>query len=873
MRHTSRLFILLVSSVAASRASILRAEDRVTYSDHVRPILASRCLNCHNPDKARAALDLSTYATTMTGGSSGKIVQAGNPDGSVLLGVITHKREPFMPLNSAPIPDAEIDIIRRWIAGGCLESLSSKPTAPPPAPTQSTPIAATPAKPNEKLIVRYPLANIVTSPRGGPVTDIALHPAHPLAAIVGQHQLLLYDIARTNLLGVLPFNPGFPQSLRFSRNGLVLIAAGGEGAKSGRVAVFSTTDGRLLASIGDESDAVRAADIDPAQSRIALGGPARVVKIYSITDNHLIQRLDKHTDWITCVAYSPDGVLLATADRGGNLHLWEADSLAPYLALPNHPAPITALDWRPDSNLLATACEDGHIRWFEINGGATIKEWNAHDGGCMSVRFTSDARTITAGRDRNIKLWDAAAAAVRTFGPLDDIALAAAFDIATHRIIGGDAGGTVRVFSADDGKPLGDLSTNPISYAEQLAAATAALDVATKSLSGAAEARKSAEANSAGALKVLAQAQLETAAADQTLASAENAAKIATTQLVASAAASSKASTSESPGLSATTAPATTQPLQIMLAQVDPAGRKSIDQQLATARATVDQARAKLTQSKADADSAQKVAAQAITAHESAIAAQTHASARLAMWQAGAVRADLDSADDALQKEEAQFAPIAQKAQSSAQAAQKAANELAAAKARLGSAPALLEQLLAESNAADARVKSLQQSLTEKNKIATDRAIRAADFAASVEQLKTANTPVSQPATSTAPSDPDPQATAAIAKATEALTLLQQSATTAAEAAQQVAAELKTAEAAIAASLSRAAAAADERAKLPDQIVQLESSLKAAEATAAADAATAQSARAPVDAAHQHVTDLKKKYDAALLPAGPSCTF
>ena len=37
------------------------AADKITYDDHIFPIFESKCLNCHNPDKKKGDLDLSTY--------------------------------------------------------------------------------------------------------------------------------------------------------------------------------------------------------------------------------------------------------------------------------------------------------------------------------------------------------------------------------------------------------------------------------------------------------------------------------------------------------------------------------------------------------------------------------------------------------------------------------------------------------------------------------------------------------------------------------------------------------------------------------------------------------------------------------------------
>src|SRR5436190_13807153 len=85
-------------------AGIAHAQDKVTYQDHVRPIFENRCLNCHNAEKKKGGLDLSTFGGTMAGGSGGVSVEPGEPSASALFKSVTHTAEPFMPPKSDKIP-------------------------------------------------------------------------------------------------------------------------------------------------------------------------------------------------------------------------------------------------------------------------------------------------------------------------------------------------------------------------------------------------------------------------------------------------------------------------------------------------------------------------------------------------------------------------------------------------------------------------------------------------------------------------------------------------------------------------------------------------------------------------------------------------
>src|SRR5256714_8655782 len=114
-------------------ASPLLAQEKITYQQHVRPIFNASCVSCHNPDKNKAGLDLTTYATAMAGSSNGKVLQSGDPDLSLIYLLVSHQEEPHMPLKASKLPDAQLEIIRKWIASGALDSADSAgPVGPHP---------------------------------------------------------------------------------------------------------------------------------------------------------------------------------------------------------------------------------------------------------------------------------------------------------------------------------------------------------------------------------------------------------------------------------------------------------------------------------------------------------------------------------------------------------------------------------------------------------------------------------------------------------------------------------------------------------------------------------------------------------------------
>lgn len=469
---------------------------KVTYVDHVLPIFRAKCLSCHNTDKKSGGLDLSNFTAVRAGGGSGEVFDPGNAGASILWKVINHEEEPKMPPNSDKLPAEMLAVVKNWIDGGALETTGSKALAGK-KPKMDLKLTAAPTVRPEgppPMPERMSLAPVIKTKTTTAITSIAVNPWSPLAAVPGQKQVLLYNTATLQLLGVLPYPEGIPQVLKFSRNGSLLMAAGGHAAAQGKVVVFNVRTGERVAEVGDELDTVLAADISPDQSLIALGGPAKMIRVYSIADGSKIWESKKHTDWVTSIAFAPDSVLLATGDRNGGAFVWEAETGREFHTLKAHTAMITGFSWRGDSNILASSSEDTTVRLWEMENGGNVKGWGAHGAGASSVDFARDGRIISSGRDRVVKIWDQNGAQQRAFEALGDLALACAICNETNRVIGADWTGTIRVWNAADGARIGDLTPNPPTLEERLAAANAAVQATTAEAKAATDGYTAAQA-------------------------------------------------------------------------------------------------------------------------------------------------------------------------------------------------------------------------------------------------------------------------------------------------------------------------------------------------------------------------------------------
>lgn len=118
------LIILCLIAALALGSKARAADDEVSFSRQVLPILSDRCFPCHGPDendrKAGLRLDVESIAKEIFDGSAA--VMPGSLEKSeAWQRIISEKKTSVMPPPNShrkPLTEAERDIIKRWILGG-----------------------------------------------------------------------------------------------------------------------------------------------------------------------------------------------------------------------------------------------------------------------------------------------------------------------------------------------------------------------------------------------------------------------------------------------------------------------------------------------------------------------------------------------------------------------------------------------------------------------------------------------------------------------------------------------------------------------------------------------------------------------------------
>lgn len=134
MRRYFVMSAVLVVIAACSRVEVpvVPADEPVSYSKHLEPLVIARCLSCHTAEEpeAQLVLEAGTGYGAMVDRSSTQVPQArivapGDVEASYLWRKLVHDVEigrgmPRTVVGAVKLPGDELELYRRWIAEGAL---------------------------------------------------------------------------------------------------------------------------------------------------------------------------------------------------------------------------------------------------------------------------------------------------------------------------------------------------------------------------------------------------------------------------------------------------------------------------------------------------------------------------------------------------------------------------------------------------------------------------------------------------------------------------------------------------------------------------------------------------------------------------------
>lgn len=318
-------------------------KEPVVFDKDIFPILAEKCISCHDAQGglAEGDLDLLTVAAIEKGGKKGAAIIKGKGEESLLVKLAAHLQKPVMPPDDEePLTSEQLTLLKLWIDQG--------------------------AKPGEDL--------------------------EPAKAYFGDDEVML---------GPLPPGVHPVYALDLTNDGR-LLAAG----RANQVFVYDAATGALMAQLPGHLDIVQSVAFSPDQRWLATGGYQKVL-IWQVPRPVEVSQLAGHSGPTRALAISHDQKWLASGSDDKSVRLWELASGNQVRTFDGHDAPVQALAFSADDKYLATGGDDGKVRVFAVADGKLLNTLEGHSGKILSVAFDPQGQKLaTGGQDGEVRLWD-----------------------------------------------------------------------------------------------------------------------------------------------------------------------------------------------------------------------------------------------------------------------------------------------------------------------------------------------------------------------------------------------------------------------------------------------------------------------------------
>ncbi|MBX9678820.1 MAG: DUF1549 domain-containing protein [Gemmataceae bacterium] len=364
------------------------ADAKVSYFKDIRPIFQAHCQGCHQPAKARGGYIMTAFEKLLAAGESGKAaIIPKDAAKSHLIAMITPKDgKAAMPEGKKPLHDTEIDVVRRWIAQGAVDD---------------TPATAR---------VRFDQDHLPVYTRPPVISSLDYSPDGKLLAVSGFHEILLVDAESGARIARLVGLSERVQSVSFSPDGKLLAATGGQPGRMGEVQIWDMEKKKLKLSVPITFDTIYGVSWSPDGKKLAFGCTDNSVRAIDAATGEPVMFQGGHSDWVLDTFFTVDGSHIVSASRDMSVKLTEVatqrlidnvTSITPG-ALKGG---VQALSRHPKFNVFVAGGSDGMTRAYRVfretarqigDDANLIMDLYPLTGRVFSARFSADGKRLAA---------------------------------------------------------------------------------------------------------------------------------------------------------------------------------------------------------------------------------------------------------------------------------------------------------------------------------------------------------------------------------------------------------------------------------------------------------------------------------------------
>lgn len=372
-------------------------QAEVDYQTEVAPLLRDYCAGCHNEADYEAAFSVETFASLMEGGES--------DDKTIVV--------PGKPDQS-------------YLLQTILKT--AKPVMPPKKEPQMSDEeidvlvrwvseGAKGPKPEEDHSILSTLTVPDMAPSGNaaePITAMEYSPDGALVAIGRYGRVALQSTSDGKVVRTIPVEDGKVNAVHFSPDGKTLVTATGITGLRGVAILWDVATGKELSRIGGEvhRDILFDAEFSPDGTMLATAGYDRIIRLWDRKTGNYLREFPSHNGAVFDLAFSPDGKVLGSASADSTCKIWQVETGKRLDTLNQPQGEQFRIAFTPDGKFIVGAGADNRIRLWRFLSkerpriNPVVHARFGHEDEIVDIALSADGRLLaTTSADRALKLW------------------------------------------------------------------------------------------------------------------------------------------------------------------------------------------------------------------------------------------------------------------------------------------------------------------------------------------------------------------------------------------------------------------------------------------------------------------------------------
>jgi WD40 repeat protein len=236
-----------------------------------------------------------------------------------------------------------------------------------------------------------------------------------VALVLEDRTIEVREVASGDVLARLRGHGDKVTCLAFSPDGSILAS----GSADNTVKLWNTTTGKERLTFRGHGNWVYAVAFSPDGRNVASGGYDRTIIVWDPRNGDPWTTLRGHRAAVRTLAIAPDGKTLASAGSDHTITLWDLPTGGARTTLQGHKATVRALAFSPDGKVLASTDESGTLGTWDVASGKRQALRAGEAEGQALAFSPSGMRLAVAGADTVVRLWPARGDSPRAFDPVE----------------------------------------------------------------------------------------------------------------------------------------------------------------------------------------------------------------------------------------------------------------------------------------------------------------------------------------------------------------------------------------------------------------------------------------------------------------------